>query len=115
MLEAVLADEHLNVASRPTLEELSAADDPVSPALFKMLGSPATTFPNLAHNLEGMALFSSTELRLVSDNDCGMPGATTQFWRVRLITPLVRQSQTRRPQDPTVSIAVDGDATRSFL
>ncbi|WP_205411546.1 hypothetical protein [Sphingomonas carotinifaciens] len=58
---------------------MSAADDPISPALFKMLGSPATTFPNRAHNMEGMALFSSTELRLISDNDCGVPRATTQF------------------------------------
>jgi len=29
-----------------------------------------------------------TELLLVSDNDFGVTGATTQFWRVRLATPL---------------------------
>jgi hypothetical protein len=35
-----------------------------------------------------MALLSSTELRLVSDNDFGVTGATTQSWRVRLTPPL---------------------------
>lgn len=35
-----------------------------------------------------MALLSSTELLLVSDNDFGVTGATTPFWRVRLKPPL---------------------------
>lgn len=35
-----------------------------------------------------MILLSSTELLLVSDYDFGVTGATTQFWRVRLTTPL---------------------------
>lgn len=61
-----------------------------------------------------MALLSSTELLLVSDNDFGVTGATTPFWRVRLAPPPERHGLKCCPQDPCTSIAVDGVATRNF-
>ncbi|MBD8680078.1 esterase-like activity of phytase family protein [Sphingomonas sp. CFBP 13720] len=85
--EAMLADEHLNVASRPTLEELSAVDKPMFPVLVKTLVFTSDDFPELGADVEGMALLSPTELLLVTDNDFGVTGATTQFWRVRLPKP----------------------------
>ncbi len=86
--ETALANEHLDVTSRPTLEELSAADEPTFPVLGKTLVFTSDNFPELGADLEGMALLSPTELLLVSDNDFGVTGATTQFWRARLTTPL---------------------------
>jgi len=86
--EAVLADGHLDAASRPTLEELSAADEPVFPVLAKTLVFTSDDFPELGADMEGMALLSPTELLLVSDNDFGVTSAATQFWRIRLVTPL---------------------------
>ena len=35
-----------------------------------------------------MILLSCTELLLANDNDFGVTGATTPFWRVRLAPPL---------------------------
>ncbi len=86
--EAVLADGHLDAASRPTLEELSATDAPVFPVLAKTLVFTSDDFPELGADMEGMALLSPTELLLVSDNDFGVTGAATQFWRIRLATSL---------------------------
>lgn len=40
--------------------------------------------PEIGSDLEGMALVSPTEILLASDNDFGVEGATTAFWRVRL-------------------------------
>ncbi len=40
--------------------------------------------PEVGADLEGMALLSPTEILLVSDNDFGVEGASTEFWRVRL-------------------------------
>ncbi|MGK6324486.1 esterase-like activity of phytase family protein [Sphingomonas sp. DT-51] len=85
---AVLADAHLDVTSRPTLEELSAAEEPTFPVLGKTLVFTSDDFPELGADLEGMALLSPAELLLVSDNDFGVAGAATQFWRARLTTPL---------------------------
>ena len=86
--ETSLADAHLDIASRPTLEELSAAEEPMFPVIGKTLVFTSDDFPELGPDLEGMALLSPTELLLVSDNDFGVTGATTQFWRARLPTPL---------------------------
>ncbi|MEQ1782324.1 MAG: hypothetical protein ABMA14_13250, partial [Hyphomonadaceae bacterium] len=40
--------------------------------------------PEVGADLEGMTLLSPTEILLVSDNDFGVEGAQTAFWRVRL-------------------------------
>lgn len=40
--------------------------------------------PEVGADMEGMALLSPTEILLVSDNDFGVEGATTEFWWVVL-------------------------------
>lgn len=44
--------------------------------------------PEVGADLEGMALLSPTEILLVSDNDFGVEGASTAFWRVTLDAPI---------------------------
>ena len=44
--------------------------------------------PEIGPDMEGMTLLSSTEILLVSDNDFGVEGAKTQFWRVTLDAPV---------------------------
>ncbi|MDP3495191.1 MAG: esterase-like activity of phytase family protein [Hyphomonadaceae bacterium] len=39
-------------------------------------------------DIEGMTLLSRTEILLVSDNDFGVEGAQTEFWRITLDAPL---------------------------
>jgi len=81
--------EHLNIETRPTLEELSAKDEPLPfPLLAKQLVFSADDAPEVAADLEGMVLLSPTELLLVNDNDFGVEGAHTSFWRVRFAEPL---------------------------
>jgi hypothetical protein len=83
-----LPPAHLDVATRPTLEELSAADAFDLPQLTKQLLFSSDDHPEVAADLEGMALLSPTDLILVSDNDFGVDGAATSFWRVRFQEPV---------------------------
>ena len=43
----------------------------------------------VAADLEGMAILSDDELILVSDNDFGVEGAETSFWRLRFDAPVL--------------------------
>lgn len=86
--DAILGDAHMDVATRPTLEELSAAGEVPFPVLAKQLLFTTDDFAEVGADLEGMALLSPTELLLVSDNDFGVTGAATEFWRVRFAAPL---------------------------
>jgi hypothetical protein len=85
--DRVLPPEHLDIATRPTLEELSAGGAAL-PALDKQLLFTTDDAPEIAADLEGMAILSPTELLLVNDNDFGVEGAETGFWRVRFERPL---------------------------
>ena len=90
-LDASLAApaDHLELETRPTLEELSAAGDELGmPVLAKRLVLSTDQHPEVAADLEGMVLLSPTELLLVNDNDFGVEGAETSFWRVTFDTPL---------------------------
>jgi hypothetical protein len=82
-----LAAEHLDDRTRPTVEELSAADEVDLPILDKELVFSSDDVP-MSADLEGMAFLSSTELLLVNDNDFGVEGAETRFWRLRFDAPL---------------------------
>jgi hypothetical protein len=75
--------EHLDLATRPTIEELSAEGAGL-PTLAKTLVLSTDDHPEIGPDLEGMVLLSPTELLLVSDNDFGVEGARTGFWRVEL-------------------------------
>jgi hypothetical protein len=83
----ILPPEHLDVAARPTIEELSAGEIGL-PALAKTLIFSSDDAPEVGADLEGMAILSPSELLLVNDNDFGVEGAETGFWRVRFDQPL---------------------------
>jgi hypothetical protein len=71
----------------PTLEERSAADEPL-PALAKTLVLDTDDAPEIGSDLEGMAVLGVRELLLANDNDFGVEGARTGFWRVRFDEPV---------------------------
>lgn len=79
--------EHLDIAARPTLEEMSGAGTLSLPVLDKTLLFSTDDAPDVAPDLEGMALLSPTELLLVSDNDFGVEGAKTCFYCLTLPRP----------------------------
>lgn len=80
-----LDDKHLELATRPTLEELSARDgEPSFPVVNKTLVFSSDDHPQVTPDLEGMVRLSPTQLLLVNDNDFGVESAETVFWRVTL-------------------------------
>ena len=89
MLDPALATDpsHLDVATRPTIEEMSGAGADLL-ELPKHLLLDTDDMPEMAADLEGMAILSPTELLLVTDNDFGVEGAETSFWRVTFAAPL---------------------------
>lgn len=87
-LQASLASEHLDDRTRPTVEELSAADALDLSVLDKELAFNSDDVPEMSADLEGMAFLSRFELLLVNDNDFGVEGAETSFWRIRFDEPL---------------------------
>jgi hypothetical protein len=85
-----LPPEHLDVATRPGVEEFSAREEGLGlPVLAKRLLFDTDDAPDVGADLEGMAILSPFELLLVNDNDFGMEGAETGFWRVRFDQPLL--------------------------
>lgn len=86
--QSILQPEHLDVRTRPTLEEMSASNDMPLPVLTKHLLFSSDDTPEMSADLEGMAFLSPTDLLLVNDNDFGVEGATTSFWRIRFDDPL---------------------------
>lgn len=85
-----LGRSHLDPATRPTVEELSAGEaGPGLPVLAKELLFSSDDAPDIAADLEGMAVLSPSELLLVNDNDFGVEGAETGFWRVRFDEPVL--------------------------
>lgn len=85
-----LPSEHLDPATRPTVEQLSAQPDgPGLPLLPKQLLLTTDEAPQVAADLEGMAILSPTALLLVNDNDFGVEGAETSFWRIDFDEPVL--------------------------
>ena len=84
-----LPPEHLELETRPTVEELSVRTDFPLPVLSKELVLSTDAAPNVAPDLEGMAVLSPTELLLVNDNDFGLEGAETSFWRITFDEPVL--------------------------
>ena len=78
-----LGDEHLRVETRPTIEEMSSAGEPL-PELRKRLLFTSDDHPEMAPDMEGMALLDARTLLLVSDNDFGVEGREMAFYRLRL-------------------------------
>ena len=84
-----LPPEHLEIETRPTLEQLSAGSTLFLPRLRKQLVFSSDDAPEVSADLEGMAVLSPTELLLVNDNDFGVEGAETAFWRIRFERPIL--------------------------
>ncbi len=81
---ATLDAEFLSEGTRPTVEELSADGATGLPVLAKRLLLSSDDLPGLGADLEGVALLSPRSLLLVNDNDFGIEGVATRFWRVDL-------------------------------
>lgn len=84
---ATLPDVHIDPEHRPTVEELSAGQSLNLPVLDKHCILDTDDHPEVGRDLEGVALIGPGELLLVSDNDFGVEGASTGFWRVRFDAP----------------------------
>ena len=81
---------HLSLDTRPTLENLSAARQIGGdvPQLVKTLIFSTDDFPEMDADLEGVVMLSPRSLLIVNDNDFGVEGVNTHFWRVDLPTDL---------------------------
>lgn len=84
--DLALAPAHLEPDARPTLEELSGAGriGVAPPHLTKRLVFDTDQAPEISPDLEGLLALSPRELLLVNDNDFGVEGVATRFWRVTL-------------------------------
>ena len=80
----------MDVRTRPTLEQSSAAADLPDdlPGLPKSLVLTTDDAAEMDRDLEGLVVLSPNELILVIDNDFSVEGARTRFWRVKLAVPL---------------------------
>jgi hypothetical protein len=85
-----LDPRHLDVATRPTLEEHSAAGDLERhvPVLAKKLILSTDDLPEVSPDIEGMIVLSPHALLLVNDNDFGIEDVGTTFWKVDLPSPM---------------------------
>ena len=78
-----LPDEHRDMATRPTVEELSAEDGNFDlPVLAKRLLFTSDDHRQVAADIEGMTLLDDRSLLLVSDNDYGVEEKKTSFFRL---------------------------------
>jgi len=77
-------------ATRPTLEQMdeAALDRAGVTPLAKTLILDTDTDERLPADLEGAVLLTPTTLLLVNDNDFGVEGVATEFWRVAFDAPI---------------------------
>ena len=86
--EARTAREHLDVDTRPTIEELSAGNAPFElPVLGKQLLFTSDDHREVTADIEGTALLTDRSLVLVSDNDFGVEDKQTRFFRLTFAQP----------------------------
>ncbi|TVV76916.1 esterase-like activity of phytase family protein [Sphingomonas solaris] len=86
--ERALAPKWSDPATRPTIEELSAGDAPGFPCLDKHLLFSTDDHPEISPDLEGLTLLDERTILLVNDNDFGIEGVPTRFWRVEMKRPI---------------------------
>ena len=77
---------YLDIATRPSLEELSGSDGfgERVPQLAKTPLFTTDDHRDVGADLEGVALLSAESLLLVNDNDFGIEDVQTCFWRIDL-------------------------------
>ena len=87
---SALGRQHLDAATTPTIEELSANGDLKHrvPVLRKSLVLTTDDYPEVDVDLEGMIVLSPRSVLLVNDNDFGVEGIRSRFWRIDLATDL---------------------------
>lgn len=85
---------HLDAETRPTLEELRPEEMAQAgiPLLAKVLLLSTDDTPEIAADLEGVAMMSDRELILVNDNDFGIEGVETRFYRLTFERPIAGES-----------------------
>lgn len=83
--------EHLTLEARPTLEQLTTKGLAAAgvPVLAKTLVFTTDDAQDIDADLEGMAVLSDRQLILVNDNDYGIEGAETKFYRVTFDEPVL--------------------------
>ncbi|MEQ1719260.1 MAG: esterase-like activity of phytase family protein [Hyphomicrobium sp.] len=86
----IVPPAHMDVRTRPTLEQSSAAADLPDdvPVLAKILVLTTDDAPEMDRDLEGLVVLSPEVLILVTDNDFSVEGVRTRFWSVKLASPL---------------------------
>ena len=82
-----IRDAHLDVETRPTVEQLSASDPFPLPVLAKQLLFTSDDHRQVTADIEGMAPLSDRSLLLVSDNDFGVQDKVTRFFRLTFAEP----------------------------
>jgi len=82
--KAATPARYLRQSTRPTLEQMSDEELVAAgaPLLRKTLVFSTDDVPRIDRDFEGLALLSPRQLLLVTDNDFGVEGARTRFWRV---------------------------------
>ncbi|HEY5722571.1 MAG TPA: esterase-like activity of phytase family protein [Allosphingosinicella sp.] len=77
-------------ATRPTIEQMDEAALAAAGIvpLTKSLIFDTDRAPEICADLEGAILLGPCEMLLVNDNDFGVEGVKTQFWRVRFDRPI---------------------------
>ena len=75
-------ESHLDIATRPTVEELSAGNRFDLPVLAKQMLFTSDDHRQVAADIEGMTLLDDRSLLLVSDNDYGVEEKETRFFRL---------------------------------
>ena len=80
--------EHLDIETRPTVEELSGSDGAFPlPVLEKHLLFSSDDHPEVAADIEGMTFVSDCALLLASDNDYGVEDKKIGFFRLTFDEP----------------------------
>ena len=86
--EARTAPAHLDVDTRPTIEELSAANATFElPVLAKQRLFSSDDYREISADIEGMAMLTDRSILLVSDNDFGAEDKTTRFFQLTFAQP----------------------------
>ena len=88
--------EYRYLSTRPTIEQMDGKAFAVAAirSLDKILVFDSDAAPEICADLEGMILLSPRALLLVNDNDFGVEGVETQFWRVTFDSDLIQESAT---------------------
>ncbi|KAF0109944.1 MAG: Uncharacterized protein FD163_866 [Hyphomonadaceae bacterium] len=85
-----LDEKHLNIATTPTIEQLIRSELKTQKieTVPKSLVFSTDDYPQIDADLEGVLLLSPNTLLVVNDNDFGVEGKTTQFWKIELTNDL---------------------------